>query len=165
MLNVRTSLVLGTLVLSSGCYRWVPTEPRAVSPNAEVRVVLTEAGAEEMTRYFGPDVEAVEGSLVSWDGQGVSLLRQVSVQQAGFMPTTMNDTIRLAPGHLAEVGVKELDGPRTAGFTALVLGTAAAALLVARAVGGSSDDSGEGGGPPIGESSAGFRIPFSLKIW
>ena len=160
MSNVRTTLVIAALAVTAGCYRYVPAERARVVPGAELRARLTDAGVEEMRRYFGPNVLSVEGPLVSWDGEGLALLSETSVQRAGFPATFMTDTIQLLPHYVADVEFQKLDGKRTAGFTAAILGGAAAAILASRAFGGSSE--GEGGGGPEPEAMILLSIPLRI---
>ena len=91
----RVSLVIAFAALLGGCYKYVPVEPSAVTPGAGVRARLSDAGAEEMRRLFGPDVLSVEGPLVAWNGGGLSLLWETYLRRQGYPPTTVTDTIRL----------------------------------------------------------------------
>lgn len=158
---IRATLVIAALAVIGGCYRYVPVDRARVLPGTEVRARLTDAGVEEMRSYFGPNVLSVKGPLVSWDGEGLALLIETSVQRAGFPPTSLTDTIRLLPYYVADVELQQLDGKRTAGFTAAMLGVAAAAVLAARAFGGSSEGLGEGEGPEP-EAMTLFSIPFRI---
>lgn len=160
---VRVALALSAIAATAGCYHWVPTEPSSLPPGTEVRAELTDAGMEEARRYFGPDVEAVEGPLVASDGEGLSLLFTTTLRREGFQPTTLSDTLRLQSRHLADVSRKELHGTKTAWFTAGVIGAAAGAVLAGKALTGSSDDDGEGGGPPTDDAFL-IVIPFPLTI-
>lgn len=160
---LRTTFLISAIAVTGGCYRWVPTEQATIPPGAEVRANLTDAGVEEMRRYFGPDITSVEGPLVSWDGRGLSVLSETTLRRAGFPPTVLTDTIQLQPTHLADVAIRELDGKRTALFTVATLGAAAGAVMAALIFGGTAEEPGESGGPPP-EASVILRIPFSLGI-
>lgn len=159
---VRIALVMTALALVSGCYRYVPIDPAAVPVGAKVQARLSTTGIDEMTRYFGPDVSVVRGPLVSWDVDGLSVLRQTVMRREGFLPTTVMDTLHLQPDHLLGVDTPELDGPRTAGLTAVILaGAAATTFLAAKVFGGIPEEVGEGGGPDP-EATVLFRIPIGL---
>ena len=160
MRNTTAFLILACLLLSGGCYVYVPTEMAAVPPGADVRALLTGDGVEAMRAHFGPEVNSVKGPLVSWDEGGLGLLTELSVSRPGFPPTTLTETSRLLPHHLAGVELRELDGKRTLGFTAAVVGAMAGAILAARAWGGSPDD--PNGGDPDPEAAIVFRIPFGI---
>ena len=62
---IRTTFVVTAIAVFGGCYRWVPTEQAAVPPGAEVRAMLTDAGVDEMRRYFGPWTESAPRSSPS----------------------------------------------------------------------------------------------------
>lgn len=154
-------LLFLALIFSGACYRYVPADRAVVPRDAEVRVTLTQDGVEEMRGRFGPEVRAVEGPLVRWDDGGVGLLAEISVSRPGFPPTVRNDTILLLSSQVGLVELRQLDGKRTVGFAAGIVGAMAGALIAAQAFGGSSDDSGEGGGPDP-EAAIIFRIPLSI---
>jgi len=160
MRNITRFLILACLLLSGGCYRYVPTEMAAVPHGAEVQALLTGDGIEAMRGHFGPDVNSVKGPLASWDEEGMGLLAEMTLSRPGFPPTTLTDTIWLLPHHLAGVELRELDGKRTLGFTAAVLGAMAGAILAGRAWSGSSED--PNGGDPDPEAAIVFRIPFGI---
>ena len=163
MRNLSTVLFGVGLLFLGACYRYVPAEMAAVPLGSDVRAHLTGDGVEAMRSSFGPDVHSVEGPLVEWDEEGVGVLTEMYLSRPGFPATTLTDTVRLLPHHLAGVEMKKLDRKRTAGFTAVVVGGMAAALWAGKAFGGSSDDNGEGGGPDP-EASVIFRIPISLPF-
>jgi len=145
MRNISAPLIVAGALLAGGCYRYVPTEMAAVPPGAEVRAHLTGDGIEAMRSYYGPEVYSVEGPLAWWDEGGVGLLTEMYLSRPGFPPTTFTDTVRLLPHHLAGMELRELDGKRTAGFSA------------------ATDDSGEGAGEDP-EASIIFRIPLGLPF-
>lgn len=161
MRTVRLTLAAATLAVASGCYHYVPASPAGVSPGADVRAWLTDSGIDEMRGYFGPDVNSVEGPLVRWDGGGVALLVETYVSRPGFPPTSVADTIRLLPPHVATVELRELNRWRSAGLAAIIVGGAVAALLAARTVGGQSEEPEL---PPDPEAMILFRIPFRLPL-
>lgn len=156
---VRTVLVIAALAVTAGCYRYVPADRAGVPPGAQVRARLTDAGVEEMSRFLGPSVVSVEGPLISWDGEGVALSSETSMQREGFAPTTWTETIQLAPHYVAGVEIQQLDGKRTAGLTAAILGGAVAAILATRAFGGGGDDPG---GPGPDAAMILFGVPLRI---
>lgn len=159
---VHPTLVLAALVLAGGCYRYVPAEPAQVPRGSQVRALLTDEGVAEMTRILGPDVLSLDGPLASWDGGGVALLRQTRIARQGFPATTFTDTLRLSPSHVAGLEVRELDGKRTAFFTAGVVMGAASTVLAALIFGGTPEDPGEGGEIPPDDLFQ-IRIPIGFR--
>ena len=160
---------LALLTFTAGCYRYVPVTPSAVGPGTEVRTRLTEDGQREVRSFMGSDTDAVEGSLVAWNRDGVSLLVQSEIRRDGFPPTAFTDTLELLPQHVQSVQVRELDGWRTAGTAALVVGGAVVAVLAPRALGGDSESGdGEGGGegdPTDPNAQILIRFPLSFSFW
>ena len=160
----RMACILAVMATASGCYTWVPVEPTAVPVGTEVRAVLTDSGAEGVRQYFGPDVTAVEGPLVSWNREGLRIMAETSVRRAGFMPTVMLDTLVVAQHQLLDLQIQEFSRKRTTWFTVGVVGGTVLAILAVKAfTGGSDEDPGEGGGPPTDDAIV-LRIPFSLGI-
>lgn len=149
MPRLRTALALiGLLVANAGCYRYVPYVPApggAAAPGTQLRARLTEAGQNEVRGFFGADMESVDGPLVRWNEDGVSLLIRSQIQRQGFPPTSFTDTLHLPSRHLESVEIRQLDRWRTAGVAALVAGSAVAAVFAPRVLGGGTG-SGEGGG-------------------
>ena len=161
--SVLRTLAFVFLALTAGCYRYVPVELGAVPPGAKVRATLSDAGIEEMRRYYGPDVTTVEGALVAWSGGELSLLRETSLRREGFPPTTSTDTVRLAPHYLTGVFGRELNGGRTAVFTLGILGVGVATVFAAQIFGGLPEEGGEGSGDDP-EATVLFRIQLPIGI-
>ena len=154
------SIVLFALFLSSACYRYVPVERYQAPPGSEVRVTLTMDGEDEIRGTFGPGVASLDGPLARWDSEGLDLLTDLSISRQGYPATTMTQTVQLQPHHIARVELRELDGRRTALFTAGVVGAAAVAVIAPSLVGGESDESGEGDPPDPDAAIVLFRIPI-----
>jgi len=98
--------------------------------------------------------------LVRWDSEGLGLLTDLSISREGYPATTMTETIQLQPHHIARVELRELDGRKTAFFTAGVVGVAAVAAFVPSLIGGESDESGEGDPTDPDAAIVLFRIPI-----
>lgn len=144
------------LLFTAACYHYVPAEPRDVTPGAQVRARLTDEGADAVRPYFGPGVHRVDGPLVGWDENGVSLAIETQVSRPGFPPTTMADTIHLSPDHVGMLERQVIDLPRT-GLAALCVAAAAtAAVFATRTFGGSTTKDQ----PPEPKNIILFRIPF-----
>jgi hypothetical protein len=74
----------------------------------------------------------------------------------------MTETIQLQPHHIARVELRELDGRRTAFFTAGVVGAAAVAVIAPSLIGGESEESGEGDDTDPDAAIVLFRLPLSF---
>lgn len=161
MSKVLTALFIVCFGFTAGCYRYVPIEQAAAPSGTLLRARLTDDGAEEMRRYFGPGVVEVKGSLVSWNGEGLSLLRESFLRREGFPATTVTDTLSLLPLHVAGVDIRELDGTRTAVLSVALLAGAVATIFAAKTFGGEPEDGGEGGDTDP-DAAVLFRIPIRI---
>ena len=161
MIKVLAVLFIFCLGFTAGCYRYVPMEQATAPSGTLVRARLTDDGAQEMQRYFGPGVVEVKGPLVSWNTEGMSLLWETFLRREGFPATTVTDTVSLLPQHLAGVDIRELDGARTAVFSVALLAGAVAAILAARTFGGEPEEGPEGGDLDPDDAVL-FRIPIRI---
>jgi hypothetical protein len=156
---LRTLLVLAVLGSASGCYRYIETDRSTVSPGTEVRASLTDAGSEVARAYFGPDVRSVEGPVVGWDQDELTVLVRGYLSRPGYPPTSVEDTIRLLPEHFRTVEVRTLDGKRTLGLAAAIVGGTVAAVFGTGVFGGGSDEGDEGDNPDP-DAAIIVRIPI-----
>ena len=162
MTTVRTTIAATLLVVLGGCYHYVPTDPSTVPAGTKIQAQLTPRGADEMTRFYGPGTTTVEGPLASWSMEGLSILREVSLHQPGFMPTTLTDTLHLDPTMVAGIGVQTLNGKKTAVVSAGILAFGVASIFAARIFGGTQDPPGEGDGGPPPDDLLFFSIPIGF---
>jgi hypothetical protein len=153
---MRYSSVAVLLLFAVACYHYIPAEPGDVTPGDQVRARLTSAGAQAMRSYFGPRVNNVDGPLVRWDDNGVSLLVETYVTRPGFPATTVADTVRLPPGQMEALERQVVDVPRTGLAALCVVAAATAAVLATRSFGGAVHTES----PPRPGNILVFRIPF-----
>jgi hypothetical protein len=74
-------LATGTILLS-GCYTYRPLETTQPMPGTRVSAELTDDGARELSGQLGPQVEHVEGDVLTVDSNGVQLaVRQVETNR------------------------------------------------------------------------------------
>jgi hypothetical protein len=75
--------VLATgMILLNGCYTYRPLETTQPSPGTRVSAELTDDGARELSGQLGPQVEHVEGDVLTVDSSGVQLaVRQVETNR------------------------------------------------------------------------------------
>ena len=132
-------------------------------PGTKVQALLTAEGTEEMTRIFGPGTTELQGPFASWNGNGISILREVTMYQAGFPPTTLTDTLFLDSRFIRQVGVQEVDTRKTVGFSLGVVGLGVGAIFAAQIFGGTRDQPNEGepGEPP--DDLLLFSIPIGFE--
>jgi hypothetical protein len=161
MSKVLTALFIVCLCFTAGCYRYVPLEEAVAPSGTLLRARLTDAGAEEMQRYFGPGVVEVKGPLVSWNDEGLSMLRETFLRREGFPATTVTDTLSLLSQHLAGVDVRELHGTRTAVLSVAILAGVVATVFAAQIFGGGAETGPEGGDDDP-DAAVLFRIPIRI---
>ena len=133
------------LCIVCACYESVPTEIGRVQPRTELRVSLTDSGADSLSRYLGRGVETIDGKLISTTETGVSLaVSQVSMRR-GEDQFWKGETIVIPRSALATVQVRRVNKMKS-----LLLGGAfVVAVATLRLAGvGSSNNGVSGGYPP-----------------
>lgn len=152
-------VLLVALTASAGCYRWAPYEGEPLPIGTEVRVRVTNAGADELRRRFGSTDGTLSGPLARWDASQVSVTTTTMIRREGFAPTSVSDTLDVARSLVAGIDIKELDRKNTAFLVVGVVAGAAGLVLATRAFGGETVPEGEG--PPVEESVI-VRIPLGI---
>ena len=141
----RRSLVL-LVVAHWGCTVYAPldTDPPP-APGTQVRVNLTTPGAVRISDLLGRPLRSLEGSLVDWTGDSLSI-GLISATEWG-RPWDAVDTLRVAQTELSLLEEKRVDPTRTGilvAGSAVVVGATVVALFNAA---GWNEDTG-GGEPP-----------------
>ena len=76
---MRNMTLVLALAVASGCYRYAPISMRTPEVGTRVSVSLTDAGTDDLARFVGPGVAAIEGHVVSSSDEamhlGVTLVR------------------------------------------------------------------------------------------
>jgi len=140
-----------TLLLTASCYTY-QAGSTAPAPRAgdEVRVHFTPQGTEELARYLGPRVTAVDAELMRIEPDSTLTLtvRQLHFVDGTSYPATGDDPVRVPRAVISSVERRTLSASRTALITT---GLAAGLVTVARAAlrtGHVSPGGGIGGPPP-----------------
>lgn len=140
------------VAVNLGCYSYVPVSQRSAPERvgAVVRVTLTADGTEELARFLGPRVHAVEGSVESVNGNGDPIIEVTWVQllDGGRQPWMGEGVVTVPQRDIAAVAVHTFDRPRSytaAAVIAVALATIAYAAL--QGGGGSPRDTPGDGGP------------------
>jgi hypothetical protein len=151
----RASLIV-LVMLSAGCYRYVPARLGAVPEGTPVRLHVSPEGAGRVEPIIGSAAAELVGVLERWSNEVVIAVR-VPVA-AGVVDRGLENRIVLAPTEIVAIDVRERDRVRTAALTvggvALVGGAAVAALT--GVFGGSSNND-----PPVEEDA---RVPVSIPF-
>ncbi len=124
-------LLIVALAGSTGCYRYVPVEPGAVTPGTEVAVDLTSTGTANVRPAVGDFAERLEGRITESSADGLTL-QLTSVQRRGEpKPSTWTgETIRLGTADIDGLNLRQFARGRTT-VAAVALGAASVGLVIA----------------------------------
>lgn len=145
------------LAANSGCYAYVPVSPREapVSAGAAVRVTLTTGGTEDLARFLGPRVYAVDGSIASINPEGDPVIGVTWVQlvDGTRQPWMGEGVVTVPPADIADVAVHTLDR-RKSYVAAAIVGIALATIAYSALQGGGGNiRDNPGDGTPLGSRS------------
>jgi hypothetical protein len=127
--HLIVALVLG---MTSGCYRYVPTEVALVPPGQDVRLLVTRFGASQLAEVSsnGGQSGSINGKMQGVEGDAILISVPVGERREGFMTVNMTQTIRVPMGEVLDVDRRELDkvgtgflvGAVAAAGTGIILG-------------------------------------------
>ena len=151
---VRASLVIALLIMVSGCARWIPARVGEVPVGTDIRLRLSEEGAEQLEELTGTRQSEISGQLLQW---GSEVMVSAALQSAGAGANSSNLRQRFVVDEEDIVGldIRELDRTRTglfAGGVAIVAGSAIVWIV--------SQLSGGGTGAPTDPPPPGPSEPF-----
>lgn len=118
----RAGLTLILLLTVSACARWVPAPLGTVPPGTDVRLRLSEEGAERLEESTGTGAVEITGELLQWEPE-VLVSTALANAGAGVNPR-LRQRLVVDPDDVLAIDVREVDRTRT-GF--LVGGVVAAA--------------------------------------
>lgn len=148
----RTMLVTGALALAlnSGCYAYQPVATGAAPAGQSVRARLNAEGTAELTRFLGPRVRVVEGTLASVrdDGALVIGVEQVQTQDGLRQPWAGEGVVTFPRQFIEQVEVRALNRRQTTIASVALLGALVLIAVVALAAGFGKGSPDSGGGPP-----------------
>lgn len=135
--NVLALLAAVGVATSSACYTYVPVSPHQERVGSDVRVTLTPAGTEDLARFLGPRVHAVDGSVASINAEGDPAIGVTWVQlvDGSRQPWMGQGVVTVPTAHIADVAVHTLDRPKSYIAAALV-GVALGVITYAAIQGG-----------------------------
>ena len=142
----RPLLPLAALLLvSSGCFRYVPAQIEATPIGSNVRLLVTRAGTSELSEIMELDGDAplVSGSIVGMEGDDLVLSVPVAQVQDGFMMSNLEQRVRVPAGEIVSLERRELNGLATG---ATIAGAAGAVAIVIAVI--SDARKGENPDPP-----------------
>ena len=152
---VRASLVMALAIMASGCVRWVPARVGEVPVGTDIRLRLSEEGAEQLEETTGTGQSEVSGQLLQW-GSEVMVSAALQTAGAGANRSSLRQRFVVDEEHIVGVDIRELDRTRTglfAGTIAVVAGSAIVWVV--------SKLSGSGTAAPSEPPTTGPTEPFA----
>lgn len=152
---VRASLVMALAIMASGCVRWVPARVGEVPVGTDIRLRLSEEGAEQLEETTGTGQSEVSGQLLQW-GSEVMVSAALQTAGAGANSSNLRQRFVVDEEHVVGVDIRELDRTRTglfAGTIAVVAGSAIVWVV--------SKLSGSGTAAPSEPPTTGPTEPFA----
>lgn len=154
--------IIALTLTASGCYRYVPTSADMTPPGTGVRVLVTQAGAADLTAATGIDgaTPLVEGTVAEVEEGALLMNVPVGVRQDGFVTSSIEQVVRVPLVEIVSLQRRELNAFATG--MSITGGAAVIALLVAVIA---KPLLGEEPGPPTppDEFTASFSL-FSVTI-
>lgn len=139
----KKALVAAVLLVSTGCYSYVPAEFDVIPVGEGVRVYLSREGVQRL-REIGGDVipgasgdqPVVSGTLVRRDLDEFSIRIPVTAHQEGFLQTELGQQVTLPTSVVVQAQRRKVSQVKTAlavvGSTALITGVIISIIKGAR---------------------------------
>jgi hypothetical protein len=152
------------LLVTTGCYSYVPAEFETVPIGEGVRVYLTREGVTRLREIGGDQIPGasseqpvVSGTLVRRSPADFSILIPVTARQVGFLQNELGQQVTLPVADAVQVQLRKVSQVKTG--AALVGSTAAIAFVIVSIIKGARQPSDNP--QPLPED---LRIPFSVSI-
>lgn len=140
---LRTVLLFSCVLLTGGCYRYVPTGGApTVSAGTDVEVELTDAGVVDLAHLLGPNTTTIRGRLKATEADTLRLAVGSITKRRGDEEFWSGEAVAVPRVDVATVRVRRVSATRSALFG---LGVAAGAFLIRTLV---TEVLGPGGGDP-----------------
>ena len=147
-MRIRTFIVVLVVIVLSGCYSYVPVAVSGPPPGTRANLVLTDEGTVEMARQVGPSTRAIEGDVLSANGEGLLLAVRRLERRDGIEEFWKGEQVTVPRGAVATFTERKLSRSRTALFG---VGAAAAVFVLGKAFGEATGIFGRNGGGPGSE--------------
>jgi hypothetical protein len=146
-----------SIIVSAGCYHYLPVEPGDVPPGSTVRVRVTDAQTRRFENVVPVDGRLIQGKIIEQDPAVLLLEVPILTDLRGNRVETVSQRIDLPRSDVLDMEIRSLDR----GKTALVFGVggvAAVALVTRTLVGAFNSDNPT---PPPGSE---IVVPFFLRL-
>lgn len=157
----RNLVLMSVLLMSTGCYKYIPTDAGLVPEGDNVRILVTRLGAEQFSQVTPEGVRSgvITGTMQGIENDDIILSVPVGERREGFMTAALTQTIRVPMGEVLDVDRREFDGVGTG----LIVGAAAALTAgiifgIIEAFGASGPEGEED--PPVDFTFGRFSLPI-----
>jgi hypothetical protein len=152
------------LVVTTGCYSYVPAEFDTVPIGEGVRVYLSREGVTRLRELGGDEIPGaagdqpvVQGTLTRRTASDFSVLIPVTSRQVGFLQNELGQQVTLPVADAVSVQLRKVSQLKTAG--ALAASTAGIAFVIVSIIKGARQPTDDP--PPPGDD---IRIPLSISV-
>lgn len=138
---MRAALVLATALLLGACYAYTPITTLPTSPEARVRLELTDAGTAQMAAQVGPGIGSIEGRVAGADADSIRLRTVATTTRTGVQSFWNGEVVVVPRSSVANLTERRLARGRS-----ILLG--GSALAIGLVVGATASGALGGGGRP-----------------
>lgn len=127
---IARSLLLVFVTIFAGCYRYTPVQLGSVPAGTEVRLHLSDEGAQRIESLTAARQRQVTGTLERWAEEDVVVSVPVPPAQ-GLVDRGLRYRVILMPGEIVSIDVREGHRSRTIALTAGSIALLTVALVSA----------------------------------
>lgn len=138
-------LLMSVGVLLSGCFSYVPSSVEVAPIGQDVRLLVSRAGARELSQVPGIDEEVptLRGTILEREGESLLLRVPVGHRQDGFHRVSLDQAIQVPVAAILRLERRQLDVAKTSGLVgAALVGSAFVIFSIMDALAG-DDGSGD----------------------
>jgi len=153
-------------VLSAGCYTLEPAGGVTPEVGTGVAFDINDAGRVALGGSMGPEIDQIEGRLLSKDGAdyvvGVTTVHLLK----GGTQVWHGESVRISPNYVNTVYLRRFSAGKTIAISAIGIGAVAALTGVVLVTSGALDPGSDSGGSPGTQRKVPVhrRIPPQLKL-
>lgn len=146
-MRVKTLLLVGTALVASGCYTYLPTSAADVRPGTPVRMRITGDQARALYEQRLTDDRLLAGTLVERSGDGFLVDTPVGHNDAQRGMRAVLQRVAVPERDVLEIEQRTLNKARTGAVMAAGM-VAAGVVIALQSSGGGDGDDGPGPGTP-----------------
>lgn len=141
------AIVVAATQLFAACYSYAPILATPADAGTTVRLRLTDAGSVALAPLIGPQIESMDGRLVSAADTSFVLGVTQTANRSGLETPWRGEQLTVPRAAIARVERKQLSKGRTWTMGAIFVGAIALIGRATGAIGGSGGRQGGGPGP------------------